>query len=182
MTCTVLGLCMIALNIPQTFSRFASNSIASCGVKENMAHYIFDIWPHIDSTFYVYLPTFLIFTLNGCIVFKMNKTNNSKDQLHVSAMSKNSKGITIMILAVSFAFVVFTLPSMIFTTYIETTKQHKYYFESLSYAILQVVTFLNHSSNFLCYVLTSPPFRTELKNIFCKNSLGHVSRPNAACI
>ena len=93
--------------------------------------------------------------------------SKDKSTLQNSAMSKNVKRTTSMLVTVSFAFIILTVPAEGFMVYAETHSGLLYYTSTWN-AVATNLKFMNHAINFIFYVISAKKFRTELMCMFCR--------------
>ena len=117
------------------------------------------IWPVIDSLTYAILPGLIISVFNVLIVISLK---NAKTQTQAA---KRSYRTTVMLLTVTFAFIIFTVP--IEVLYIYTQLSEDLTNTSYEYAIADILGYMNHAINFWLYCVVAERFRGELRRMFC---------------
>ncbi|XP_045194441.2 probable G-protein coupled receptor 139 [Mercenaria mercenaria] len=160
--------------------------IATCQAKPVYTRLIEDIWPWVDAGIYSFVPFSIILILNSFIIKNVISAKKKRDVLrqHSSLSSKQtqhrpegemSKKITFMLLVVSFAFLVTTLPMvivLIYTSFAEDTEgDYALTRRKLINTIAEMLMYTNHSINFFLYCATGKKFRNQFKAlIFCCNN------------
>ena len=128
---------------------------------------------------YSYIPTLSIFMFNIIIIYKIKGAAKTRAKLQNEAggnTSTESRKITMTVLAVSFAFLILTVPLSVYYIiqysmgqFIEMTPEM-----ALGEILMLLLGLLNHGINFWLYVFTSASFRKALVSLMrCK---GHEAR------
>ena len=177
--CTVRNAKIMSLILALVFLIFDSQwffivtkSGNSCGYIKEISQVYVKNFDKIDATLYSYIPFTLMMTANATIIFKMMCARKNANKVgdvgsvHApqgTALSKNAKRTTFMLLSVSLLYCVTTMPV---STYYALTKEAP----QLTHALLTNLGYFNHSINFVLYCLTGSKFRSEVtKRILCKN-------------
>ena len=84
-----------------------------------------------------------------------------KEKQAPSTLSKAANRTTIMLLTVTTVFACTTTPAILF--YILTYNVVNWVPSGITFDIVNLAMYTNHSINFLLYVLTGPKFRKEFK-------------------
>jgi hypothetical protein len=160
-----------------------AEQIPQCNGAEGYEYLVEQIWPWVDACLYCLLPFVIIFFLNCQIVAVItrrrrnilnggNGVGSSGNGLNRSVASESSARVTVMLLTISFTFLVFTLP-------MNVTVIHRAYlgFKALSLqeearyllarTVSELLMYSNHSINFYLYLLTGHKFRQQLLNMLC---------------
>lgn len=128
----------------------------------------------IALIFVAFLPVFLVVLLNILIVYRWRQRVRAIDSL---ASNSEVKQVPLLF-AVSLAFFMFLMPFFLFLATLSVWPIDKCQ-DILKFFILDVLNiifYLNHTSNFFLYVLMSKSFRRRLRNellrccFFCKRS------------
>ena len=140
----------------------------------------FYYWFTIVVTYCV--PFMLLLAMNSLIIHTLRKRSDfkatmSEGQGHTEGQSskiKNSeRQIYIMLLLVSFGFLIFTIPGYALTFYVNfvdyQTSAKSYAGFYLSYNVAQKLNYTNHGINFFLYVMSGHRFRSNLMNLFRRN-------------
>ena len=116
----------------------------------------------IDAFIYSFIPLSVMFTANCLIIFKFMiakyKNRQGGTESVNQALSKSAIRGSVMLLTVSFAFVILTVPICI-DNLIKDDPQ-------IVYGITVILQFLNHSINGVLYCITGSRFRHELMVLF----------------
>lgn len=140
-----------------------------------------EVWPWIDAALYSFLPFITIMILNCLIIRQVKKARHSRQQMQSDSLKQPNRRpsheqsikLTIMLLSVSFTFLVSTLPMNTFLIvkaftedqYLKTSAQY-----SLITTIAKLLMYLNHAINFFLYCATGQKFRHQVKRILCRRS------------
>ncbi len=131
----------------------ANGTITDCGPTPNKKH-IFEVYKHLDSIIYSYLPLSIMFLCNTAIIGKLLHAKHSGSKSGASSLSKGAKRITMMLLGVSLLFVVCTMPYAVL-------YQVNLSYSTYSYAAIILFMYTNHSVNIIVYSVTNIQFRRE---------------------
>ncbi|KAK6178872.1 hypothetical protein SNE40_011359 [Patella caerulea] len=184
----VEGLLAFAFDFHNFFTRTMvkddDSGMEQCSQEGEMnIFFIRKIWPWFDAVVYCYLPLSCLFTLNILIIREVKKAGNTKRQLTQSSDNtadneaqsesrKQERQITIMLLLVSFCFLIFVSPMAVIIVV------ERYYWlpvfphDKAVFHLVRTITnhmmYLNHALNFLLYFLSGRRFRDEFRDVFCK--------------
>ena len=121
-----------------------------------------DIYLQIDAVLYSFLPLIIMCIANCLIVFKfmLAKWRNrlSGSESVNQALSKSAVKASVMLLSVSFAFIILTAP----ICYASLTSDAP----SMVYGVTVILQYLNHCINGVLYCITGSRFRQELRDLF----------------
>lgn len=126
-----------------------------------------EIYPIIDLMLYAIIPSAMMIVCNLLIIIRMNYIIK---MMEMSASAKGFRVMTITLLVTSAAFIIFTLPYKI----VHYLRQINYEIphEKIVYIVLKHFQHMNHSCNFILYVLLCKPFqKIFLKCITCKTQI-----------
>ncbi|XP_059164852.1 probable G-protein coupled receptor 139 [Physella acuta] len=149
-----------------------------CSPNPGYEHLIQVVWPWVDALLYGFGPFVLISVFNSIIVFKICKANNSRAQLVQGRVQRNSSPveagnirITVMLLTISFSFLLTTLPSNlsnIVSYWVNINGSQLTQTKAvLMTAVSSLLMYLNHSVNFILYCATGRRFRAMVTRCFC---------------
>ncbi|XP_041374784.1 thyrotropin-releasing hormone receptor-like [Gigantopelta aegis] len=174
------GVFSFGLNLCHVFIRTAKVSRTTgkyfCGRTREPATKLFleKAFPWIDSLLYCILPMMSLFALNTIMIHHMKKhisrclsLRNSKTNENQS----NQRQMTVMLLLVSFSFLLLTGPMgivLIVERYVwipRTLKQTAV--SRLLHSVIDNMMYMNHAINFMFYCFTGRKFRNELKRMCC---------------
>ena len=123
------------------------------------------IYSQIDSFLYSFIPLSTMLTVNCLIILKFMiakyKNRNGGSESVNQALSKSAVKGSVMLLTVSFAFIILTGPVCI--TYLVTDAP-----PILVHAVTGIMQYLNHGINGVLYSISGSRFRHELKNLFLR--------------
>ncbi|XP_052818226.1 probable G-protein coupled receptor 139 [Mya arenaria] len=155
--------------------------VAECRAKENFKYLVEHFWPWVDAALYSFSPFVFIFVLNLFIIRNVINANNARMMLrqHSSLSGRSgtqvrqrqdhgevSRRITCMLLAVSFTFLITTLPMNIYIIYTSVTETPQeigaLVKRKLIDTISEMLMYTNHSINFFLYCATGKKFRSQM--------------------
>jgi hypothetical protein len=165
--------------------------VPQCDAVDKYQTLVRDVWPWVDAIIYSFLPFVVILTLKARrgmgdlsgslpVPNKMlaNPTGKHAPNKYKSfargTHHEGSTKITIMLLTISFTFLVTTLPMNISSIVSALAGSHasnsheasKY---KLARTITELLMYTNHSINFFLYLLTGQKFRQQLKILLCRS-------------
>lgn len=144
-----------------------------CDPAEAYSYLVREVWPWVDAFMYSFIPFVVILVLNALIIRRVLISRRQRDS-HLcrgsASSAKESSGrMSVMLLTVSFAFLVTTLPlniTLIVTNAVEFSTNGKNKMK-LGRAVTELLMYVNHSMNFFLYCATGQKFRQELCAIVC---------------
>ena len=133
----------------------------------------------LDLTMASALPFTIIFICNIAMVMRLKTANKTRQQMQGNLQTKDIDitSITVMLLTVSFIFLITSLPICIFLIMddslypmaVESEDYHQISYLEAGFAIVSLIWYMNYAINFFVYVLRVPRFRRELCAMFrCK--------------
>ena len=178
-----------------------SKNVSNCEAAPHHEQLVNDVWPWVDACIYSFVPFIVILVLNILIICEVVEARNHRRQMqntpehhyhqqttrlrdgdHSSsrASCRRSCGpgegtkLTIMLLTVSFTFLLTTLPmnvSLIVTAfwqqYQNTLRQIAQF--KLAKTVAELLMYVNHSINFFLYCATGHKFRQQIVHLLgCK--------------
>ena len=162
----VAGILLFAFNLQSVvLNKFVTDSIGEIicvfvGVPEDYETTFY----LIDNFLYSYIPICVIATGNSLIILKFMiakwKNRHSGTGSVNQALSKSAIKGTVMLLFVSFAFIILTGPIAITYSYIIDDPP------VIVYGVIVLLHYLNHSINGVLYCISGSRFRHELMNLF----------------
>lgn len=145
----------------------------TCGPAEGYRVLLTEVWPWIDAFLYSLFPFVVILALNVVIVLRILSTKRHRATLcggrrpSSSSAVENTAKLSVMLLAVSFAFLATTLPMN--ATLIAFAIRRAVVFDrslgakyKLVRTVCELLMYANHSTNFFLYCATGNKFRQEL--------------------
>jgi hypothetical protein len=138
-----------------------------CYKSKTDDRYIFPKWEKAHLVLYNLMPFSVMLTCNSLIIYSI-KTSESKI-IHANKINKKSawrkRRMTLMLILVTFSFILLTLPSVIVHTFMRAFLSDKPYRRLVNLCVNNLLH-TSHAINFFLYVFTAPNFRKELSNIF----------------
>ena len=99
--------------------------------------------------------------------------SQGQNEGQTSKMKSSETQIYIMLLLVSFAFLLFTTPGYVLIFYISfvnfLSSANSYAGYYLFYNVAQKLNYTNHGINFFLYVMSGHKFRNDLVKLFSRN-------------
>ena len=141
------------------------------------------VWPWVDAVIYSILPLLILFLFNSliiCRVFRANRIRINQLSAHSrkspSGRSKEpreatdgGRRLTVMLLTVSFAFVITTLPQSAMLIYVPFRPANLSIDSIMILRLIQTISellmYTNHSINFYLYCATGRKFRHQLMRV-----------------
>lgn len=153
--------------------------IKQCTSGEDSRILIDNVWPWVDACIYSFVPFTIIIMLNAIIISQVIKANNYRDEARGPTSTlviqqqhkrplKDSGKLTIMLLTISFAFLLMTLPmnvSMIVTAFWSQQSVPSMIRFHLCKTIAEMLMYANHSINFFLYCAIGKKFREQLRRL-----------------
>ena len=113
-----------------------NSTVVVCGPASNSKS-SFEIYKHMDSVLYSYLPITVMLVCNIGIISKFILAKTGK-KAEGNALSKGAMRITVMLVGVSILFVVCTLPyAVMYQVHLDIS--------TYSYAVIILLMYTNHS-------------------------------------
>ncbi|XP_060074568.1 probable G-protein coupled receptor B0563.6 [Ylistrum balloti] len=202
----IMFLTIVAINVhfmwtvDLSITKTNGSDIATCEASEWYTYALTEVWPWVDAAIYSFVPCFILTILNFLIIRQVllarrfrcqlqNCKSGRNNQLQKKLPTEGSIKLTLMLLAVSFTFMITTLPnnvSLIVTVLMDSqlnTLQQIARF-ALAKTITELLMYTNHSINFFLYCATGKKFRRNIEKLICKvkeyrRSFDHNSSPNS---
>lgn len=166
---------------------FNDTVISECEATADFKVLVEDIWPWVDAALYSLLPSSIIIVLNCIIIRNVISAKNARDVLRQESslfrrnclLNNNqsrsraevSRKITLMLLAISFTFLLTTLPmniGLIYTSVFGVPRDNATLVKTqLVNTIAELLMYTNHSINFFLYCATGKKFRSQFKTFVC---------------
>ncbi|PVD21427.1 hypothetical protein C0Q70_19600 [Pomacea canaliculata] len=178
-----------------------SNNVTNCQATPSHIYLVDEIWPWVDACFYSFLPFVTILILNILIISEVVKARTHRQNLQsmneyhyhqqrpqrpqqrrstaatvfgcrrFSSPGEGTK-LTVMLLTVSFTFLLTTLPmniSLIVTAFWNQQKHSERQMAQFNLAktITELLMYVNHSINFFLYCATGQKFRKQIAELIC---------------
>ena len=142
-------------------------------------YYESNVYTWFDLALASALPFIIILTCNIAMIIQLKKTNKARIRMQSSLQTNdiNITNLTIMLLTVSFTFVITSLPICIFlliehSLYVKAVAAEDYFALAnleLVKAIVHFIWYMNFAINFFVYVLRGQRFREEVCTMFTRN-------------
>jgi hypothetical protein len=153
------------------------------------------LWPWVDAGIYSFVPFLVIMILNSFIIINIISAQQTRFVLrqqtslqagkHVQNQNRkqaeSSKRITVMLLLVSFTFLITTLPMnlvLIFTSFSnERDNDDDKVFAKwkLVSSCTEMLMYVNHCINFFLYCITGKKFRDQFKRLILRSCMSTFS-------
>ena len=133
------------------------------------------IFAYIDNSLYSFVPLTVMFIANHLIIIKFliavwNTAYGGTQSVH-QALSKSAVRGSVMLVTVSFAFIILTGPISIAYTIMDNPP-------IMVYGVTVILQYLNHSINGVLYSISGSRFRKELMKLFGCCKIGTPTRSN----
>jgi len=160
----------------------------ACDALEQHKFVVTVIWPWIDATLYALLPFLLIVVFNTLIIIQTLRATIWRGEAQngplINAADKkkifkdNNVKLTVMLLSVSFTFLVTTFPMAIVMVFHSEWRQDT---ENVPLNIIaqrrlirtsaEMLMFLNHCVNFYLYCALGQKFRNQVLKTLCRRTV-----------
>lgn len=166
---------------------------SKCEASEHPQVLVREVLAWVDAAVYSFVPFIIITILNILIVRQVLYARERRTKLQNMELTTNflrsnkgsnkrpnesSKKLTCMLLAVSFTFLLTTLPMnvlLIVSAFMESdgsadpqTREKRYAQVTLARTIVELLMYINHSVNFFLYCATGRKFRRQVKDMLCR--------------
>ena len=123
----------------------------------------------LDSLFYSFVPTAVIFSCNVIIIYKLRTYERDRvAKLHNDRNHIDTRRLSVMLIVISVTFSLFTLPLCIYWTIMTTLVYRggvEVFQDSIFRLVARILASINHAINFLLYCFSGPAFRKELRAV-----------------
>lgn len=161
------------------------NESTVCEAVPKHVFLVTKVWPWVDTVLYSFAPYILLFNLNFWIIRQVLSAKKCRTQLQNCTSGRNnhlqkqlpSEGcikLTIMLLAVSFAFIITTFPVNVYLIIGSLWRQDEKMGlqllarQALISKITELLMYINHCINFYLYCATGKKFRKHMEKLVCK--------------
>ena len=169
--------------------KFQGQMIPKCEAVSPFETLVTRIWPWIDAVIYSVLPTPIITVLNILIIRQVVIAtygrgflqNGHVIRVEVRRRTEDSNiKLTVMLLTVSFTFLVTTLPmNIVMITSLFSVSNESAPEEDAKLWLIrttaELLMYLNHSINFFLYCATGQKFRNIVFRLICRRSISNAS-------
>ncbi|CAF3000992.1 unnamed protein product [Rotaria sp. Silwood2] len=149
-----------------------SNHKVECYTTRKNRYYIFPQWERVHLVVYNLFPFIIMLSCNIYIIYitirsARIRTIRQRNTIGKPLRSRASRHrqLSLMLIIVTFAFVLLTLPSCIYFVFFRHRMSSKTYSRSYRYMIqicLNSIQFTSHAINFFLYCFSATNFRNEL--------------------
>ncbi|XP_033753651.1 growth hormone secretagogue receptor type 1-like [Pecten maximus] len=161
------------------------NPVYICDAGPNFSELVNGVWVWVDAGIYSFVPFAILSILNGRIIQKVCIAKNERKHLVTtdrngcnnirskhSGTGEVSRKLTMMLLMVSFTFLLTTLPMNIILimtkSWNEQNQQQKADFY-LAKTVSELLMYLNHTINFFLYCISGRKFRRQILSLLCRS-------------
>ncbi|XP_064598811.1 probable G-protein coupled receptor 139 [Liolophura sinensis] len=173
------------------------NNSLFCDGGEEFSYLVGGLWPWVDAFLYSFLPFFIITILNCVIIRRVTQAyksrclmqkrqtliTDSRSAYRTSSCIEPNIKMTAMLLTVSFAFLLTTLPMNICLIVSALWHMKKDPVSVARFTLAETITTLlmytNHSMNFFLYCAAGQKFRHQLLKLVCAKSVYHLTLSEA---
>lgn len=170
-----------------------SGIVSYCEAAKPFYVLVTKAWPWIDAALYALIPFLLIIVFNTLIIIQTLRATTWRGEaqkgplIHMEkrkVSNDNNAKLTVMLLSVSFTFLITTFPmaiAMVFhnqwdkeihdpSTTIQVVAQRR-----LIRTIAEMLMFVNHSINFYLYCALGQKFRNQVMKALCGRTISNQS-------
>ena len=176
--CLFLVVCLINIHFWAVleFDFIERSIIKMCHYKDQFQYFGNNIWYWIDGLMTFVIPFSILFISNLIIIIKLLQAKKKRD-VEMNVGDKEGKGTrtkstTIMLLVVSFAFLILVSPRMIiylgaFTGVFNPSNSKSNVQFVFSKSAADYLYYMNNAINFVLYFMSGPRFRNAFLSIIC---------------
>ena len=144
-----------------------------CGPLHNGQYTFFFkfVFPLIDLSLYFFIPAFIL-TVGKVIIIKQLANSRRLRKQMTSNSSVQRSSITVLLLTVNTLFILFTTPACVFFVGLKYWVDKDTGFtaaQEIGWCVVNLMMFLNHSLNFVSYLLSGTRFRRQFIRMCKKN-------------
>ena len=171
---------------------------AQCDGAANFEALVRTVWPWVDAFMYSFIPFISILIFNALIIRKvflarqereslqstprrtltlLARSSSQRQPIGVRRVNQDSNRLTIMLLTISFTFLLTTLPMNISMIVIsiwspDPTDLRQIARAKLARTVTELLMYCNHSVNFYLYCATGKKFRENVLRTLCRGVRG----------
>ncbi|KAK2155480.1 hypothetical protein LSH36_239g04019 [Paralvinella palmiformis] len=163
------------------YFKHAGDTIPQCAGSRRHSRLVEQVWPWLDTVVYSVLPFLIIIVLNALIVRQVIRARRHRIQLRNGSMyeqaqrrpsHEGSTRLTVMLLTITFAFLLTTLPMTVANILAAFWNEYRTDLAAVSRfklgrTITELLMYVNHSMNFFLYCATGQKFRHQLVWMVC---------------
>ena len=162
-----------------------------CGPGEGFELLISVVWQWIDAVLYALAPFIIIIVFNTLIIMQTMRATTWRGSVQNGPMCKvekrkatkdNNVKLTVMLLSVSFTFLITTFPMAVvmilhprWNAELETASVQLVTQRHMIRTVAEMLMFLNHSINFYLYCALGQKFRNQVIRALCGRTLSNTS-------
>ena len=170
------------------FLFIAENNAGYCTIRDAYGNILGELYFWLSETLGIVVPFVSLLTMNSVIIHALRQRSNlsvtgsegqGQTEGQFSKIKQNEKQIFIMLLLVTFTFLILNIPVDILFFYMNFyTGTTPYYHAAIHffYQLAQMIYRTNHGINFFLYVISGQKFRTDLKDLFISCKTGSNKR------
>lgn len=170
-TISLINFHMIIFNGPDTRNLTSNETLLQCYAPYGSLAYIF--WDYVHLVLFCVIPFLLMLTFNSMLIVKVllkSRSSTLTKGLAILANRQSSvarealnRRLTISLLALTFMFIVLTLPHVILWTVLDFFIQDTDYYELVA-QVAYALVFINQSDLFFVCFISHKPFRQSVIN------------------
>ena len=168
---TVTNISVTANQVPTNISQVMQTAKLSCSALPQYAMIDQDIWPWVDLFVTSVIPAFFLIIGNVLISYRLLLFRRERKIIAKDRTERKTNTVSILLVATTSLFLVCTLPIVLFLAglgdMIDTSDYHGIAIYDLISTAFNLLQYLNSTSNFALYCLTSKVFRTKLLDLLC---------------
>lgn len=164
----------------------STNFVAQCNAPADLDFAVNVVWPWIDLSIYLLAPFLTIAILNSIIIHEVVKARRqrggmsegsrcSRRRRHRFLAGAGNTRLAVMLMAVSFAFLLLTLPMCVWQSVkmlldLDPTDMSSMSAAALATTVSRLLMYTNHAANFYLYCATGMKFRRQLRAFVCRGN------------
>lgn len=173
----------LEVNLQIITSSNSTDLVAQCNAPADLNFAVNIVWPWIDLSIYLLAPFVTIAVLNSIIIHEVVKARRqrgsmSEDSRRSRRPAVDSVGnarLAVMLAAVSFAFLLLTLPMCVWQSAkmlldLDLSDMASMSAAALATTVSRLLMYTNHAANFYLYCATGMKFRRQLRASVCSSS------------
>lgn len=153
-----------------------TTKIIPCAPKNEAYEEFFDkAWSWIDLCKFSLIPFAILSSGNACILYKLLSSRRKvKTQVGPASDGSSKKGVassmSLLLVALNFVFIICNAPVCVYFIgepyWVPADVPRKVQLQDPWWAIVNMLMYINNSSNFVLYCVTGSRFRDTVKNLF----------------
>lgn len=175
---TLTIICLLLNSHILLFNGYRADSVVKCYATRTNPHYIFPQWERVHLVVYNLCPfTTMLFCNTYIISITVRSARIRSSTQRKGSANARRRQLSLMLLIVTFAFVLLTLPSCIYFVFFrhrmpsdESSKTYRYMVQ----ICLSSIQFTSHAINFFLYCFSATNFRQELHDFISELFCGRI--------